>query len=197
MARPDPHREEETEVRLQMPSKHPRDLQDDDRREAMSALARKRWEKRDRMRATANDNASHDANIDASGAEGGATESGMAASSTGSSATAAVDLAVIKALERKAQAGDVAAAKELREWRSRDQTADADADALRLAIIIGKLTVAERRWLHEMVTKAQELPANEVIRKGTKDGFDAPPIGDAPTAGNDEPFRAAGTARLI
>jgi len=161
MARPEPHREEETKAQ---PRKHPRDLHEDDRRDAMSALARKRWEKRDRMRAAANDDALHDANIDASGAEGGATQSGMAASSTGSSATETVDQAIVRALERKAESGDIAAAKELREWRRCDTTKGADADTLRLASIISRMSRAERdrlrRWLVQLGAAA-DAEANE------------------------------------
>ena len=92
---------------------HPRDMHEDDRKEVMSALARKRWEKRDRMRTAANEDASHDASADASEPDGGASQKGVATSGGGSS----VDDAVICELERKALQGDVSAARELRSWR--------------------------------------------------------------------------------
>lgn len=148
-----PRDEEDPLNPLNNAGKHPRDMGEDDRRDAMSALARKRWEKRDRMRAAANVDASHDASIDAKQAEGGAAQSGMAAPLTGARATTTVDLAVIQALERKAQSGDVAAARELREWRRCDPAEGFSADVLELAQIIADFSQegrdAMRAWLME------------------------------------------------
>jgi hypothetical protein len=144
---------------------HPRNLGEDDRKVAMSALARRRWGKRDRMRDAANDHASHDANIDASMIEGGAVQTGMAAPSIGSSATAAVDAAVVAELERKAAAGDIGAARELREWRRRDPADDADADSLRLASLIVQMSRVERAELRQWLLTKHETPAASVNRE--------------------------------
>jgi hypothetical protein len=104
---------------MQDAKKHPRDMRVDERRNAMSALARKRWEKRDRMRAATKDGALHDASTDASGVEAGAAQSRMAAFLSGSGEIQ-VDRcdreAIVIELRRKAKGGDVAAAKELRAW---------------------------------------------------------------------------------
>jgi hypothetical protein len=114
--------------------KHPRDLPADARSDAMRALARRRWDK-------------------ARTAEtGDAPELAQDASTDGSSA---VDRAVVARLEQAAKKGDVAAARELREWRRLDPAQGAGQDALRLALLIGELSAKQKRALHDWLLDAQ------------------------------------------
>jgi hypothetical protein len=71
----------------------------------------------------------------------------------------AADRRIISRLEQAAGKGDVAAARELREWRKTDPSAGAGIDALRLAVVIGQLSGAQRRQLLELVT-AVNAPAD-------------------------------------
>jgi hypothetical protein len=93
----------------------------------------------------------------------GAEPAGMAASAT----VARSDAAVVQKLQAKAEKGDVAAARELREWRRRDPAADASADAVRLGVLITALPTTTRAWLVDRLVEAQELPAQEHIREGS------------------------------
>jgi hypothetical protein len=54
---------------------------------------------------------------------------------------------VVARLEQAAKKGDVAAARELREWRLLDPAQGAGQDALRLALLIGELSAKQREAL--------------------------------------------------
>lgn len=111
------------------------------RSERMRALANRRWQaqREDRARERDADEAAADA-VDAT------------------SATTAVDLVVVRELERKAQRGDIAAAKELREWRRRDPAEGADADSLRMASIIVRLPRKLRNELRQWLLDHENSP---------------------------------------
>jgi hypothetical protein len=117
--------------------KHPRDMREDVRSDAMRALARRRWDKA-RAAETAN-----------------APELVQDAATDGSSA---IDRAVVARLEQAAKKGDVAAARELREWRRLDPAQGAGKDALRLALLIGELTAKQKKALHDWLHDAMREP---------------------------------------
>jgi len=77
------------------------------------------------------------------------------------------DAAVVSKLQAKAEKGDVAAARELREWRRRDPAQDASADAVRLGVLITALPTTTRAWLVDRLVEAQKLPAQQDIREGS------------------------------
>jgi hypothetical protein len=78
--------------------------------------------------------------------------------------SSAVDRAVVARLEQAAKKGDVAAARELREWRRLDPARGADQDALRLALLIAQLSAQQRaalrQWLLDQI-RADEAPAQQ------------------------------------
>jgi hypothetical protein len=88
------------------------------------------------------------------------------------------DRAIVRRLEQDAAKGDVAAARELREWRRRDPAREAGADALRLALLVSRLSTVQRRALFDWVTDAlreQESPAQQDNREGSNEGDEAVP----------------------
>jgi len=116
----------------------------------------------------------------AAGAKGGATtrrraqerrlreEQGVEPAGMAPAATVArSDAAVVSKLQAKAEKGDVAAARELREWRRRDPAQDASADAVRLGVLITALPTTTRAWLVDRLVEAQKLPAQQDIREGS------------------------------
>jgi hypothetical protein len=123
--------------------KHPRDLPADARSDAMRALARRRWDKEGTAETANAPDLAQEATTDRS---------------------SAVDRAVVARLEQAAKKGDVAAARELREWRRLDPVKGAGQDALRLALLIGELSAEQRRamldWLGHTLREqdATELP---------------------------------------
>jgi DNA-directed RNA polymerase specialized sigma24 family protein len=76
---------------------------------------------------------------------------------------------VVARLEQAAKRGDVAAARELREWRRLDPAQSAGQDALRLAQLIGELSARQRealrRWLLDQL-RADEVSAQQDGREG-------------------------------
>jgi hypothetical protein len=169
-------------------------------REAGRRSAQVRRERREQQRLLNEQAARQGTSADTLIPGGGAAPGGSGARGAGSSATDQADIAVVRELERKAQSGDVAAARELREWRRRDPAQDADADALAIAAIVVRFTRSQRAELRSMLLQILEGPANEGIREGTIDGFDAPPpTGTGPTASpaDDEPIPARGTGGVV
>ena len=77
------------------------------------------------------------------------------------------DDAVVRRLQAKAEAGDVAAARELREWRRLDPAAELTQDALRLGVLITQLSAAARRRLLDLVLDVAKDAANDGIREGS------------------------------
>ena len=134
--------------------------------ESASAAAKKRWEKRRAAEATAD----ADAGRDAESAEGSAAPGRMAQSVEGSRA---IDDAVLAVLEREAQAGDIAAARELRAWREsrfiqeRSQLADLDRST-RDALLT--------RLLRE-IEESEEALHTEGFEAGTQDANDSALVG--------------------
>lgn len=117
--------------------KHPRDMREDVRSDAMRRFANQRWAKA-RAAETAN-----------------AAELAQDATTDGSSA---IDRAVVARLEQAAKKGDVAAARELREWRRLDPAQGAGRDALRLALLIGDLSAKQKRALHDWLLEQERPP---------------------------------------
>jgi hypothetical protein len=84
----------------------------------------------------------------------------------------------VRRLEKDAAAGDVAAARELREWRRRDPAREAGADALRLALLVSRLSTVQRRALFDWLTETlaeEELPAQQDNRQGSIETVQALP----------------------
>ena len=77
-------------------------------------------------------------------------------------------------LQAKAQAGDVAAARELREWRRLDAAQAVGADALRLGQLIAALSNPQRRALHDWLVE-QLSPAQQHNREGSNEADQALP----------------------
>jgi hypothetical protein len=71
---------------------------------------------------------------------------------------------VVLRLEQAAKKGDVAAARELREWRRLEPAKGAGRDALRLAQLIEQLSTQQRsalrQWLLDQL-RAGEAPAQQ------------------------------------
>src|SRR5262252_5948806 len=97
--------------------------------------------------------------------EEGVARDGMAVAGGVASAQAR---AVVAKLQAKAQAGDVAAARELREWLRLDPAREAGRDALRLALLVAQLTTVQRRALHDWLIE-QLSPANGNNREGSNE----------------------------
>jgi hypothetical protein len=96
----------------------------------------------------------------------------------GEGIASAADRAIVSKLEAAAKRGDVAAARELREWRRLDASKGAGQDNLRLALLVSQLTTANRRelldWLVERL-REQESPAHGEVREGSDRGEEALP----------------------
>lgn len=141
-------------------------------REAGKKSAAKRAAKREAER-RANELATSQGTSSAtSQGDRGVAPGGMGSGRGGSSAAdgSQTDHAIVRELERRAQQGDIAAARELREWRRLDPAESADKDALRLAASIVQLSAATRSELRSWLQKALQPDGFEA---GTQDGFDA------------------------
>lgn len=80
------------------------------------------------------------------------------------------DQAIVSKLQALARKGDVAAARELREWRRLDPARGASADGLRLGELITQLSAANKRELLDwllLTLREQEVPANGDNREGS------------------------------
>ena len=109
---------------------------------------------------------------------------------------------ILRELRRKATNGDVGASRELRAWLQEHPPADADdllegLDRVRR----GQLTALLSRALAEL---EGESAAQQQIREGTIDGFDAlpttpmaAPLDAAATPADAEPLRARGSGRGV
>ena len=100
--------------------------------------------------------------------------SGAAAGGTSPAAEHArtQDRAIVQKLQAKAKAGDIAAARELREWRRLDAAQAVGADALRMAQLVAALSASQRRALHAWLIEQlgeQESPAYDHNREGSDD----------------------------
>ena len=91
---------------------------------------------------------------------------GRTAAAAGAASTQ--DRAIVRKLQAKAQAGDVAAARELREWRRLDAAQAVGADALRMAQLVSALSNPQRRALHDWLVE-QLSPAQQDIREGSNE----------------------------
>ena len=113
----------------------------------------------------------------------------------------AQDAAVILKLRAKALAGDVGAARELREWQRRDPAHEAGRDELRMALLFRALPVQHKRRVYDLIVELsqQELPANGNNREGSNEAEQLAPAGAAernaeahpPQPRDSEPTRAA------
>lgn len=83
---------------------------------------------------------------------------------------------VVAKLQAKAEAGDVAAARELREWQRLDPAAEAGRAALRLAVLIAALPIPVQRELHDWLVE-HIVPANGDNREGLNESDQALPVG--------------------
>ena len=83
---------------------------------------------------------------------------------------------VVAKLQAKAEAGDVAAARELREWQRLDPAAEAGRAALRLAVLIAALPIPVQRELHDWLVE-HIVPANGDNREGSNESNQALPVG--------------------
>jgi hypothetical protein len=139
--------------------KHPRDLPAAARSDAMRALARRRWDKARTAETSHAPDLAQDVPTDGS---------------------SAVDRAVVARLEQAAKKGDVAAARELREWRRLDPAQGAGHDALRLAQLIGELSTEQRQallgWLLDAL-RGQDRPPQASNREGSVEANDSLPEG--------------------
>jgi len=106
----------------------------------------------------------------AEGAPGGAVAAAAAVSDPGRRD-------ILAALLRDAKRGDVAAARELREWMRLDPSSGASVEAAQLATLITRLPVSARAALRTVVLDLarEEEPAQEGIREGSDDVDQSPP----------------------
>jgi len=142
--------------------KHPRDMREDARSDAMRALARRRWDKARTAESSDAPDLARDATTDGS---------------------SAVDRAVVARLEQAAKKGDVAAARELREWRRLEPAEGAGADALRLAQLITQLSTQQRAALRQWLL--DQLREDEVLAEtGTWSAGARPQSGTSSPAGS-------------
>lgn len=154
--------DEKTSTPTDDAKKHPRDMRADERRDAMSALARKRWEKARAAQASGGEDLAQQPADDGTGA--GIDEDRVA--------LVRVPIPVgeiMRKLKHEAKQGDTAAARELRAWLSQFPPDDSAADASdlaapqrgRIAALLARLIAEDERAL-----QAEELDG------GTEDGSD-------------------------
>ena len=117
--------------------------------------------------------------------------------------TSAADADVIAALRRDAKRGDVAAARELREWQRLDQAQGAGQEALSLALLATQLPstllAALRSTVLDLVRASQaegERPAQEQNREGSDEADRSLPLGAAALAEPEATPRSDGTPSL-
>jgi len=104
-------------------------------------------------------------------ADRGALGDGVAA---GAALASTQDRAIVAKLQAKAQAGDIGAARELREWRKQDAVQAVGRDALRIGQLVSALSRPQLRALHDWLVE-QLSPAQEDIREGSNEGDQALP----------------------
>jgi hypothetical protein len=136
---------------------HPKNMREDERRNAMSALARKRWEKVRAAQSSGPDDPARD-------------DHAIEVDAADAIVHVPIDIAlIVRALRDKARHGEVAAARELREWLKEFPPDDAAASVEQLdratrkqvrAVLAKALQEIERR-------KAGALPSTSLVAAAT------------------------------